>query len=79
MSSPTRFEGRILDIDSRIAKSWGIVMARGQRAGTSVSAWDALLAATAEVHGLTLVTHNVQDFLKLDVPLRNPWQAEDEQ
>lgn len=70
---PTRFEGRIFDIDGRTAQAWGIVMARGRKAGTTISVWDALFAATAEVHGLTLVTRNVQDFVKLGIPLLNPW------
>jgi predicted nucleic acid-binding protein len=73
---PARFAGRILDIDSRIAEIWGIVMARGQRAGMNVGVLDAVFAATAEVHRLTLVTRNVADFLKLGVPLLNPWQSE---
>lgn len=71
---PARFEGRILDIDRRVAETWGIVMARGKRAGSNVSALDAFFAATAEVHGLTLVTRNVQDFQILGIPLMNPWQ-----
>jgi predicted nucleic acid-binding protein len=70
----TRFAGRILDIDSRIAETWGIVMARGQNAGTNVGILDAFFAATAEVHQLTLVTRNVQHFVTLGVPLLNPWQ-----
>ena len=72
---PARFEGRILQIDSRIADSWGVVMARGQKAGVNVGTLDAFFAATAEVHGLTLVTRNVRDFLKLGVRLLNPWQT----
>lgn len=72
---PARFEGRIFDVDGRIAEAWGVVMARGRKAGTTIGVWDALFAATAEVHGLTLVTRNVQDFVKLDVHLLNPWPA----
>ena len=72
---PVRFEGRILDVDGRIADAWGIVMARGQKAGSNIGTLDALFAATAEVHGLTLVTRNVKDFLKLGIRLLNPWQA----
>lgn len=73
---PARFESRILDIDRRTAEAWGILMARGQKAGLNMHVMDAFFAATAEVHGLTLVTRNVQHFLKLGVPLLNPWQAE---
>jgi predicted nucleic acid-binding protein len=70
---PTRFEGRILDIDRRIAETWGVVMARGHKAGLNVGSMDAFVAATVEVYRLTLVTRNVQHFEKLGVPLLNPW------
>jgi toxin FitB len=73
---PVRFEGRIFDIDRTIAETWGVVMARGRKAGTTIGVWDALFAATAEVHRLTLVTRNVDDFVKLDIPLLNPWPQE---
>ena len=72
---PVRFEGRILGVDGRIADAWGIVMARGQKAGINVGTLDALFAATAEVHGLTLVTRNLKHFLKLGIRLLNPWQT----
>jgi predicted nucleic acid-binding protein len=34
---------------------------------------DAFLAATAEVHGLTLVTRNVRDFEAWGGPVFDPW------
>jgi len=71
---PARFERRVLDIDSRVAETWGVVMARGQKAGLNVGSLDAFFAATVEVYRLTLVTRNVQHFEKLGVPLFNPWQ-----
>ena len=76
---PARFAGRLLGIDRRIAEAWGALMARGQKAGISVGTFDALFAATAQVHGFTLVTRNVPDFLNFGVPLLNPWQPVDEQ
>jgi len=72
---PTRFAGRILDIDGRIAASWGVVMARGHKAGLNLGSMDAFFAATVEVYRLTLVTRNVQHFEKLGIPLLNPWQG----
>ena len=36
---------------------------------------DALIAATALTHGLTVVTRNVGDFEPMGVALLNPWQA----
>lgn len=35
---------------------------------------DALIAATALVHGMTVVTRNVADFAPAGVPLINPWE-----
>ena len=34
---------------------------------------DALIAATAKVHGLRIVTHNVKDFASMGVDVMNPW------
>lgn len=70
-----RFHGRVLDVDRRIADAWGHLMARCQRSGRTPTAMDAFFAATAESHGLTLVTRNVRDFEALDLPLLNPWEA----
>jgi toxin FitB len=70
---PARFDGRVLDVDRRVAEGWGLVMARSQRAGVSLGAMDAFFAATAETHGFALVTRNVRDFRAAGVPLLNPW------
>ena len=35
---------------------------------------DAIIAATALVHGMTVVTRNTNDFVSTDVDLLNPWQ-----
>lgn len=47
---------RILPVDRRVAEEWGRLASR-----RSLPAVDALMAATAIVHGLTLVTRNVRD------------------
>jgi hypothetical protein len=72
---PARFQGRILDIDSRIADTWGVDMARGRKAGLNLGSMDAFFAATAEAHRLTLVTRNLQHFATLGIPLLSPWQG----
>ncbi|HET6386094.1 MAG TPA: type II toxin-antitoxin system VapC family toxin [Armatimonadota bacterium] len=74
---PLRFEGRVLPVDGAIADAWGRVMARGQAAGLSISVMDAFMAATAEVHGLSLVTRNASDFAALGQPQLNPWTGTD--
>lgn len=59
---------RILPIDDRIAIEWGRLSALRTRGDA-----DGLIAATATVHGLSLVTRNLRDFDDLDVPVLNPW------
>ena len=70
---PLRFEGRVLPIDNKIAEAWGRTMSRSEALGRPMDAMDAFLAATAEVHRLTLVTRNVSDFPTLKSVV-NPWQ-----
>ena len=67
------FADRILVIDDGIAHQWGVLAARIKRSGGSLDVPDGLIAATALVHGLTLVTRNVDDFAATGVPIVNPW------
>ena len=68
-----RFEGRILDVNLAIAEAWGSLMARSKQMGLNLNVMDAFIAATAQVHAVTLVTRNMSHFEKLDVALANPW------
>jgi predicted nucleic acid-binding protein len=70
---PARFEGRIALIDGAVADEWGRLVAQREASGKSIHAMDALIAATARVHGLTLVTRNVSDFSASLKALVNPW------
>jgi toxin FitB len=69
-----RFEDRILPVDPAVSLLWGAMSVRSKTTGRDIGAVDALLAATAERHGLTIVTRNVADFAGLKVPLLDPWQ-----
>lgn len=63
------FAGRTLPIDTAVAQRCArlhVPDRRGER--------DALIAATALVHGMALVTRNVADFKPTGVPLVNPWE-----
>jgi toxin FitB len=71
-----RFEGRVLPIDGHIADTWGRVVARREAVGRPISAMDAFIAATAEVHGLSLVTRNSADFESSVKATINPWSEE---
>jgi toxin FitB len=70
-----RFYGRILPIDSDVADRWGLLAAEVKRRGKTLATVDALLAATAIHHNLTVVTRNAADFAGLPLPVLNPWEA----
>src|SRR5213078_123496 len=59
---PARFGSRILPVDLAIAERWGRIVARCAERGRPIAAMDALIAATASVHGLAIVTRNVTHF-----------------
>ena len=63
------FADRILGIDAATARLWGDWS--GQRPRPVV---DTLLAATAVLHELTLVTRNLRDVRGIPVKLLNPWK-----
>jgi predicted nucleic acid-binding protein len=71
---PLRFEGRVLSIDAAVANAWGTIVAERERAGRPISTMDAFVAATAEVHDLTLVTRNASDFKSSVKTIYNPWR-----
>lgn len=71
-----RFERRILGVDAPIADAWGRMLARGRRQGRPLGSMDALLAATAHAHDLTLATRNTSDFASLGLNLVDPWKKD---
>lgn len=64
----TRFQSRIFGVDMEIARGCAKL-----HIPDPCSYRDSLIAATALVHGLTLVTRNVRDFARTGVPILNPW------
>jgi len=66
-----RFDARILPVDVVVATRCARLHIPDPR-----SERDALIAATALVHGMTVVTRNVGDFAATGVALLNPWQPE---
>lgn len=68
-----RFERRILPVDIETGDAWGRMTARMEMVGQQLGDRDGLIAATAEVHGLEVVTRNVKHFEPTGVPVHNPW------
>ncbi|KMW75112.1 twitching motility protein PilT [Photorhabdus luminescens subsp. luminescens] len=62
------FTGRILPVDMAVAQRCARL-----HVPDPCSERDALIAATALVHGMTVVTRNVIDFELTGVPILNPW------
>lgn len=64
----TAFAGRILPVDLAVARKCA-----GLHVPNRMEDRDALIAATALVHGMTIVTRNLDDFEPSGVPIINPW------
>ena len=61
-----RLGDRVLSVDGPIADAWAVL-------GIPMPLIDGLLAATVKVHGLTLVTRNVDDFVRTGVSVVDPF------
>ncbi len=64
------FEGRVLPVDTEVARRAARLHVPDPRAER-----DALIAATAMVHRMTVATRNLSDFKPSGVALVNPWEA----
>jgi predicted nucleic acid-binding protein len=66
------FAEQILGLDTFTLKSWGKLYAWHEAEGFNMDVMDSLIAATALVHQLIVVTRNTADFPS-DVKTLNPW------
>jgi predicted nucleic acid-binding protein len=63
---------RILPVDTEIALQAGVLMATARASGAEPDISDALIAATAKVHGLEVLTFNMADFRPMGIVCRDP-------
>lgn len=66
----------VLPVTTDIAKRAGELRGQLQRRGQTLEPADMIIAATAQVHQLTLATRNVRHFADCGVPLINPFRGE---
>ena len=66
----TAFEDRILSVDTDVARQCAALHVPDPR-----SERDALIAATAMVHGMSVATRNESDFKPTGVSILNPWKS----
>jgi predicted nucleic acid-binding protein len=70
-----KFAGRILTFDRLAARHYAELSAMRRALGKSIASMDAMIAAIASAHSMTLATRNIQDFEGLGLPLINPFEA----
>jgi toxin FitB len=65
-----RLSDRVLPVDEPVAEAWAMLNILDP-----APLIDGLLAATAKVHGLTLVTRNLSDVIRTGVAVLDPFSA----
>ena len=68
-----RFQGRIKAFNVTVAEQWGDLVADALKKGRPRPVLDSLIAATAAVDDMTLVTRNVSDMNHMGVRIVNPF------
>jgi len=69
-----RFHGRLLSIDAEVAGAWGTLLGTAEKKGKRLPVMDGLIAATAGVHNLIVVTQNARDMERCQAKVINPWK-----
>jgi predicted nucleic acid-binding protein len=70
------YADRLLPVDLETSHIWGELTAEAQKSGRTVPASDGLISATAQRHGLHIMTRNTEHFEPTGVLLVNPWLNE---
>jgi predicted nucleic acid-binding protein len=68
-----QYQDRILPLDLDVVLRWGEIAGMLEGNGIKLPIADGLIAATASVHGLVLVTRNEKDFRGTGIEIHNPW------
>ncbi len=71
-----QYGDRILPVDLEVTERWAALAEANRAAGRASEMADELIAATAHVHGLTVVTRNVRHFEPSGCRVLSPWSAE---
>jgi predicted nucleic acid-binding protein len=68
------FGRRVLPITEEVILRWRLMVEAGRQRHHTYSQPDLFIAATASVHGLTVITRNTGDFTDMGVAVCNPWR-----
>jgi predicted nucleic acid-binding protein len=69
------YRERIVPMDVAIAKAAGAIEANAMSSGHAPGLADVIIAATARVRRLTVLTRNLRHFVPLEIPAFNPFQS----
>lgn len=67
------FEQRVLPITEDVMLKWRLLVEEGRKAGHTFSQPDLIIAATAQHHGLTVASRDINEYEKARVAVFNPW------
>ena len=67
------FDGRVLPITEEILLKWRLLVEAGRKTGHTFSQPDLFIAATALVHGMTVVSRDVGEYERAGVSVVSPW------
>ncbi len=69
------FDDKVLAFDHEAARAYASLVDRRSRLGRPVEGFDAQIAAICAVHGATLATRNLKDFVDTGIPAVDPWST----
>jgi predicted nucleic acid-binding protein len=69
------FEQRVLPVTEEVMFKWRLLVEDGRKTGHTFSQPDLIIAATALVNGLTVVSRDASDYEKALTAVLNPWAA----
>ncbi len=67
------FEQRVLAISEDVMFKWRLLVEEGRKVGYTFSQPDLIIAATAQHHGLTVVSRDTTDYAAARIEVFNPW------
>ena len=69
------FGRRVLSVDEDVILKWRVLVDEGRKAGHTFSQPELFIAATAQLHGLTVVTRDVDEYARAGTAVLNPWNS----
>ena len=67
------FEQRVLPVSEDVMLKWRLLVEEGRKTGHTFSQPDLIIAATAQYHGLTVVSRDTSEYLQAGGSVLNPW------